>query len=126
MGTIVAPPYACLVIRYLEEVILFPRELPKHFPPHICKIIESFFKRFMDDGFTPLPTEIDIELFKSCLNNLNDHIKFTVEPGLYNTDRTKQQLDFLYITFIMDKEQNIETEIFYKETNAHDYLQSWT
>ena len=57
MGKIVAPPYACLVIGYLEEVILFPRELPKHFPPHICKIIESFFKRFMDDGFTP---EIDI------------------------------------------------------------------
>ena len=41
---------------------------------------------------------------------------------VYNTDSTKQQLNFLDITLIMDKEQNIETQIFYKETNAHDYL----
>ena len=120
MGTIVAPVYACLTIGYLEEVILFPIELPKIFPSEICTIIENYYKRYMDDGFTPLPIEVDVGLFKSCLNNLNESIKFTVEPSILKDG--KQRLNFLDITVIVDSEQNIQTEIFYKETNAHDYL----
>ena len=31
MGTKFAPPYACLSVGYLEEIILFPRLLPLHY-----------------------------------------------------------------------------------------------
>ena len=31
MGTTLAPPYACLVVGFLEETILFPRLLPSSF-----------------------------------------------------------------------------------------------
>ena len=48
MGTIFAPPYACLVIGYLEETKLYPKLLPEHFDPDVClRIIEHFYRLWM-------------------------------------------------------------------------------
>ena len=45
MGTTFAPPYACLVVGFLEETILFPRLLPSSFDLITCKIIQNHYFR---------------------------------------------------------------------------------
>ena len=42
MGTKCAPPYACLLIGYKEETILFLTELPKDFT---CQDIQTLYGR---------------------------------------------------------------------------------
>ena len=46
MGYIFAPPYACLVIGYLEEDKLFKDELYRHFEAQDIEIIQSQYKRY--------------------------------------------------------------------------------
>ena len=124
MGTNVAPPYAILVIAYLEEYILFRKVLPKAFSYEQCIYIENNYKRYMDDGFIPLLKSIKIETFLECLNSLHPMIKFTEEKSRYQIiDNTNVQiLNFLDITVILTENNEVHTDIFYKATNAHDYL----
>ena len=121
MGTIMAPPYACLTVGFLEETILFPTILPQYFPIDICDLIEDLYNRFMDDGFTPLPDEVDPEVFKSCMNSLHSDIIFTIECGSELEDG-KKMLSFLDVLVTLNANGDIETEIYYKETNSHHYL----
>ena len=81
MGMVAAPPYACLVLGYLEETKLFPTLLPKYFNKEQCKTIKNYFKRYMDDGFIPFDTSIDINTFISYLNEMHPSIKFTYEKA---------------------------------------------
>ena len=83
MGHIFAPPYACLVIGYLEEDKLFKDELYMHFEAQDIEIIQSQYKRSMDDGSTLLPKTIERDKFLSCLNYLHPDIVFTVEPATF-------------------------------------------
>ena len=124
MGNKAAPPYACLVMGYLEETKLFPTILPKYFSREQCDQITLYYKRYMDDGFSPLPNNVSIELFINCLNEMHPCIKFTYEKAkLQEQDGKKQQiLNFLDVTVILNEDNTIETDIYYKETNAHDYL----
>lgn len=124
MGTKCAPPYACLVISYLEECKLFTESLPLHFTDLECKWIITHYKRYMDDGFIPLLNSIDIKRFLDCLNSLHPGIKFTEEKGNFiETNGIKTQtLNFLDINVILTERNEIETDIYYKSTNSHDYL----
>ena len=70
MGTDFAPPYANISVGYLEETKLYD-ELSKHFSKIICDIVMEFYFRFMDDGFLPWPTEVDIKVFYDIINNLD-------------------------------------------------------
>ena len=126
MGTKLAPPYACLSIGFLEETILFPKILPQYFSPQVCAHIENKYKRYMDDGFLSLPGTIDISTFLSCMNSQHPDIKFTTKTATISQSTTGdyyQSLDFLDILVILHSNGKIETEIFYKITNAHDYLE---
>ena len=124
MCTKFAPPYACLSVGYLEETILFPRLLPLHFTLTECKLIEEIFKRFIDDGFVLWPKNANIDVFRKLLNELHPSLKFIVEKGKniceQNFDTFVQVLNFLHVPIILH--QNAQTDIFYKETNSHDYL----
>ena len=126
MGTKFAPPYACLSVGYLEETILFPRLLPLHFTLTECKLIEEIFKRFMDYGFVLWPKNANIDIFRKLLNELHPSLKFTVEKGKnsceQNFDTFTQVLNFLDVSIILHQNGRLETDIFYKETNSHDYL----
>ena len=124
MGHVFAPQYACLVIGYLEEENLLKEVLPKYFSIEETKIIEEFLSRYMDDGFTLLPESVDSELFLRCLNELHPSIRFTLEPATHDTiDGLKvQKLDFLDITIMLFESGKIETDIHYKPTNSHQYL----
>ena len=124
MGYIFAPPYACLVIGYLKEDKLLKDELYIYFEAHDIEIIQSEYKRHVDDGSTLLPKTIERDKFLSCLNNLHPHIVFTVEPATNAIVDGKpvQKLDFLDITIILYENGKIETDIHYKPTNSHKYL----
>ena len=124
MGQICAPPYACLTIGYLEEDKLFKTELQKYFNTGDIKKIEDDFKRYMDDGSTLLPTTIDFSIFLSCLNNLHPSIIFTLEPAI-NVEingESVQIINFLDLTIMLHDNGKIETDVHYKLTNSHKYL----
>ena len=124
MGTKLAPPYACLVIAYLEECKLFPDILPKHFAPEQCQWIENHYKRYMDDGFAALLNSIDISIFLKCLNSMHPMINFTEEKAIVTTYNGKklQTLNYLDVSVMLHENNEIETDVFYKSTNSHDYL----
>ena len=123
MGTIFAPPYACLTMGYLEETKLYPT-LSLYFDVELCnRIIEHYF-RYMDDGITPLPVEVDINLFHEILNQLHPRIVFTIEQAIeaLHNNELVQKLSFLDLMIMLHTCGRIETDVFYKETNNHDYL----
>ena len=123
MGTIFAPPYACLAIGFLEETKLYP-QIERIFDNHLSSLIIEYFFRFMDDGFSPWPDDADINIFINLLNDLHPSIKLTLEAATKSvTDGVgTQKLNFLDITIILHETGHIETDIFYKATNSHEYL----
>ena len=121
MGIKCAPSYACLTISFLEETCLYPKELPKYFPPNICAAIENNYKRYVDDGFTPLPENASEIHLQQALNNLHPSIIFTVESSKKINTET-QILNFLDIMIELKNNLHISTDIYYKSTNSHDYL----
>ena len=123
MGTKFAPPYACLAIGFLEETKLY-LELPLHLPAeYIDFIIETFF-RFMDDGITPWPKALDIKIVGTILNSLDQQIEFTMEPSTtkWSNNYSYQSLNYLDIEIKLYPTGKIETDIYYKPTNTHNYL----
>ena len=78
----------------------------------------------MDDGFIPWPNELDINIFLNILNNMDPTLKFTLERSTsFSTDNISyQKLNFLDLSILLDNDGNIERDIYYKDTNTHDYL----
>ena len=124
MGHVFAPQYACLVIGYLEEEHLFKDVLQRHFSQSDIDVIASYYSRYMDDGNTLLPESVDAQVFLQCLNSLHPNIGFTLEPANNTVIEGKpaQTLDFLDITIILFGNGTLETDIYYKPTNSHQYL----
>ena len=85
----------------------------------------------MDNGFIFWPKHLDFEYFSTCLNNLHPAIKYT-SKGKINPKKAKliqsdhsqpyQVLNFLDIEVILHSDNTTETDTYYKDTNAHDYL----
>ena len=76
----------------------------------------------MDDCFVPWPKLISISTFIKLLNDLDGNIAYTVEPSKYYHSENYQILNFLDIMIILNDNGKIDTDIFYKVTNTHDYL----
>ena len=123
MGTKFAPPYSCLSVGYLEETKLYV-QLPYHFTAPICEIIIKWFLRYIDDGFILWPKGSNIELFFQILNNLNTDVQFTIENSTKYIDNGQhvQELAFLDVLVIVHNYRHFSTDIYYKETNSHFYL----
>ena len=122
MGKSFAPPYACLTMGYLEETKLFPTLLPANFDQETVSLIIKFFRRYIDDGFNFLPYTVTPKKFLRVMNQMNNFIQFTITlPVRYDDQHTSNT--FLSIKVIIDQNGNVKTNVHYKETNAHDYLQ---
>ena len=123
MGSKMAPPYANLSIGYLEETKLYP-SLPQHFPADIVELIIEWFLRYIDDGFILWPKGLLIETLLFLLNSLNPSIEWTLEKARKYTRGSQhyQELAFLDILIMVINFMKITTDIFYKETNSHFYL----
>ena len=59
-----------------------------------------------------------------CLNNLHPAIKYTFEKAkvIVENSESCQVINFLDLSVILNSDRNIETDIYYKDTKAHDYL----
>ena len=123
MGSTFASFYACLVIGYLEEDILFDRIKIAFSDLQARQIIENY-KRYMDDGIILLPADIDEHIFLDLLNSMHPKIKFTLENSYEERlhEKIVQCLNFLDIKVILHENHSITTDISYKSTNSHDYL----
>ena len=126
MGTNCASLYACLTIGYQEETKLFTQELPKYFSNEECLLIKEFFKRYMDDGFIFWPKHLDFNSFTICLNDLHPAMKHTFEKAkvIVENSESCQVIKVLDVSVILHSDCTIEADIYYKDTNTHDYLPS--
>ncbi len=123
MGTKGAPPYANLSIGYLEETKLYPT-LPYHFPLDICDLLLQMFLRYIDDGFVMWPISVNFKTFLLLLNSMHPSIEYTAEISKRSTENGMhvQELPFLDVLVIVRDRKQITTDIYYKETNSHFYL----
>ena len=123
-GTIFAPPYACLSMGYLEETKLYP-QLHQYFEPSICDFLIRLYFRYMDDGIVAIPKSVDVTVFIGILQNLDEDINFTFEVAqlidLQNGEWYRF-LSYLDVALIHHMNGDVETDVFYKATNSHDYL----
>ena len=124
MGAVFAPPYACLAIGYLEETKLEMTVLPQYFSTEDCALILYLLLRYIDDGFIPWPKRLNLDHFVKALNSLHPSIKYTIEKNIVKLVRglRAQILNFLDILLILHATGVLETDIYYKDTNSHDYL----
>ena len=78
MGTKMVPPYATLVLGYLEQKLY--EQLGIKYENEFSPYIQQNWKRFLDDCFVIWNSEITVEDFHLHLelNSLNPHIKFTM------------------------------------------------
>ena len=89
MGNDSVASYACLRIGYLEETVFYPR-LTNHFSVSDSNIIKEAFLRYVDDGFLIWSSHLDIDIFKTLLNNLHPGIEYPIEKDkVYEYLRTQ-------------------------------------
>lgn len=113
MGTKVAPTYATLVMGYFEELLY--SEISRSFDHAFTDYIKKNWKRFLDDCFVFWIKSVDdLKNFHSILNSIHASIQFTIETGT-------TKLPFLDI-LILKHGTDIITDIYYKNTDTHQYL----
>ena len=78
----------------------------------------------MDDGTTLIPGEIDEAVILALLNSMHPAIQYTMERAKrIMVDKTlAQKLVFLSLIIYLSESGKIWTDVFYKQTNTHDYL----
>ena len=112
-GTTVAPTYANLVMAFLE--IKLYNLVKDKYGDSVCQYVVRNWKRFIDDGFIMWKKSFgNVSEFIDILNSLDKNIKFTYESS-------DQSVSFLNLLVYKDK-GTIQTDIFYKDTDSHDYL----
>ena len=72
----------------------------------------KLLKRYMDDGFIFWPLKLNIENFKTCLNNMHPSIKFTFEDLeiIYQNEKKVQVFNFLDVN-LLHEDNSVETHI---------------
>ena len=80
----------------------------------------------MDGGFDLSPKNANTDVFRESINELYTSLKFTVEKRKnsceQNFDTFVEVLNFLDVCIILHQNSWLETDVFYKEINSHDYL----
>lgn len=104
MGTKLGPSYACLFMGYIEEQMM----------NNYTGIKPTLFLRYIDDI---------IGLADMTLDNLTEFISFanSFHPAIKLSHTIGKSVDFLDCTFRLDVDRIVST-IFYKDTDAHSYL----
>ena len=124
MGKSFAPPYACLTMGFLEETILIPKLIPRNFDAETSKMIIDFLMRYIDDDILVLPEIVSSERFLEVLNSMDPSIQFTVTEAMAHViDNIRYKCtNFLSIRVLQESDGTVCFDVYYKETNAHDYL----
>lgn len=112
-GTVTAPAYAILTIGYLETLLY--KQIKQKFGDIVHNYFVLNWKRFLDDCFIFWKKSFcDFEEILSILNDLDPHLNFTV-------DQSVTKVPFLNL-LIYKQNNHILTDIYYKDTDTHDYL----
>ena len=80
--------------------------------------------RYIDDGIIILPDVIATEQFLEILNMMHQAIQYTGsgnESCVVNAIRYKRT-NFLSIKVLVNTDNIVKFDVYYKDTNAHDYL----
>lgn len=113
MGTQMAPTYATLTVGYIEELLYEKLKCEKG--DIYAHYVEENWKRFLDDCFIYWPDHLgEISEFLHILNSMHPKLQFTM-----NISRT--EMPFLDI-LLLNKDGYIETDIYYKTTDSHNYV----
>ena len=112
-GTTVAPTYANITMGFLERELY--NKVFQKYGEKVYTYVKIYWKRFLDDGqilwqksFGPITDFVEI------LNSLDSNIVFTHESS-------DTGLPFLNV-FLYIEDKKILTDIYYKNTDSHDYL----
>ena len=113
MGSNVSVIFAILFMAYLETHIY--HNVRQMYPQDYAEYLIKAWKRFIDDCFLIWNKKFDFTPFFYMVNNLDPSITFTKEED-------NKALPFLDIMIIKNHDNTIATDIFYKPTNSHRYL----
>ena len=106
MGTICAPSYANIFMGKFEDTFIYP------FIKDLCKL----YLRYIDDIFMIWTgTKEQFYQFYSTLNNCHHSIKFDHEIS-------PNEVNFLDTTVYVDTNGTIQTKLYTKPTDRHNYL----
>ena len=114
MGSHKSPPYSSLSIGYLEHEL---HERQRNtYGEEYANYILNMLKRFLDDTFLKWRCSLGdpYDLLRD-LNSLDQKINFTMEMG--------ESLPFLDVRFKLTASNDLETDIHYKETDSHNFVQ---
>ena len=104
MGSKRGPNYACLFVGYVEQQI---REQYTGFTPQL-------YKRYIDDIGAASCGREELEAFMDFVSNFHPVLQFT-------STTTETEVPFLDINLHISDDK-IQTSIYFKETDTHNYL----
>ena len=107
-GTVMGSPVSVTVANLVMEKIQ-EQALSTYDPP------PRFWKRYVDDALTALPVR-HIQDFHNHINNINPHIKFTIEIESNNA------LPYLDVLLHHCDDSEISTSVYRKPTHTNKYL----
>lgn len=114
MGTKCAPTYATLTLGFLEERLY--GTIGKYYPDDVSTFFQKNYFRYLDDILIIFDdNKMSLDDISFNLNNMNDNLKFKCEAAGHT-------VNFLDINIYIDDNNKIETDIFYKPTDTHQYL----
>ena len=113
MGTKFAPVYANLVLGFLE--ITLKNKISEKFGTETANTIMNNYFRFLDDIFLVWDANHGhINTFHDILTSLDNSLSFTL-------DQSGSSVNFLDVR-VNKRDTLVTTDIFYKETDTHQYL----
>ena len=114
MGSHKSPPYASLAVGYIEHKA--DKEFRVTKSPAFADFVRKMLRRFLDDVFLKWKMSLGNPMdFYNTFNNIDEKIQFTIETG--------NKIPFLDISFELAANGSLETDIYYKETDTHNYVQ---
>ena len=108
------PPYSSLAVGYVEckadEIFRNSKGI------EYAEYVKKMLGRFLDDVFLKWRLSLgDPQEFFNVMNTIDEKISFTIETG--------KRIPFLDVQFILSDDGQLSTDIYYKETDTHNYVQ---
>jgi hypothetical protein len=113
MGSHKSPPYSSLAVGYLEKNLYERSRLTQG--DEYADYLVRMLRRFLDDVFLKWRLSLGSpENLFALMNDLDPKIRFIMEKG--------RSLPFLDIRFELKPDNTLITDVFYKETDSHNYV----
>ena len=113
MGSHKSPPFSSIAIGYLERELY--NKVRNTEGDTYANYVRKMMMRFLDDIFAKWRKSLgDPANLLREMNSLDPKINFTMETG--------PSVPFLDVRFTICPDNSLDTDIFYKETDSHNYV----